>query len=163
MATFGHVGVPQGWLTYASAVSTPPVAPSPMWIRFHAEAYGRAIELAHSRYTAVMAGTPNAHKQLDSYVEILSWATAMRQMCRVAAAARLLSQPALDAAVGAFEQVVKCREVADFRDRLEHADEYAAGRGRNRRTWLDTDFEGWTLAAQKLRRDISQALNRGPA
>ncbi|HEV2414253.1 MAG TPA: hypothetical protein VGX27_05555 [Candidatus Dormibacteraeota bacterium] len=109
-----------------------------------------------------MADAANPRKPLDSYVEIRNWAISMRWLCRAAEAAKSLQLPAVDAAVALFEAKVNVGDVALFRDRLEHADDYAAGLGRNYKRWPDVDFDGWTAAAQALRAAIEQELRPAP-
>ena len=152
-------------------ISKRPIAPSQDWILTHAEAYGRAIELAHKRYRRVRPDDPivsrgaTSEQLIDGYVEYLNWITGMRRMCRVAEAARAQHDPLraseIAAAVGGFEATVICKDVIHVRDVLEHADDYGAGIGQKRIRFPDIDMDAWTDAALKFRADLVQALRQG--
>jgi len=140
--------------------------PGPHWIVIHAEAYARAADLARDRYQAVMPDYRSlmATPRLDGYVEYLNWITAIRRMCRVAAAAKAYYDPAraglIAAAVDAFEKSVNCRDATHVRDVLEHADDYAAGIGQQKIRFPDIDMDAWTSAVQRFSAELLQALKR---
>lgn len=142
--------------------------PSPNWIAFHAEAYGRAVELAHERYRRIrpddsmlMSG-PAQGQLVDAYVEYGNWITAVRRLCRVAASAKALHDPmratATAAAVDEFEKTVRWEDATHVRDVLEHADKYAAGIGQTPIRFSEIDMDAWTAAAQKFCADLCEAL-----
>jgi hypothetical protein len=147
-------------------VGNAPIIVDQIWVWNHAQIWGRAVELTHTRYSDLMTARAGPDPTapglwaypLDSYVELGLWAFSMRMLIRVARAAKSLGLPAADAAVAAFEAAVNVEELTYFRDVLEHADEYAAGVGRHKVRGTNVDFDGWTAAAAKLYADLHEAI-----
>lgn len=133
-----------------------PVAVDPSWVWNHAEIWGRAVELTHARYVEAMAARPAA--AVDSYVELLLWAVAMRMLWRVADAARKLELAAVSKATRAFRLEVNVTDMRLFRDITQHADAYATGAGHQQIRALTVDIDRWTAAAQVLRQALRQAV-----
>jgi hypothetical protein len=128
-----------------------------------ATVWGRAVELSFARYQKAMSDASNPAAQLDSSVEILLWSVAIRQLWRVAHAAKALKLPAVQVAIRAFQAEVNVADMTDLRDIFEHADDYARGLGRKPLRGISVDINGWTAAARKLRDDLRQATGPRPS
>jgi hypothetical protein len=132
------------------------------WVSHYAAVWGHAVELAYQRRKGAVVDEPfSPLADLDNLVELNFWLVAMRQLWRVAEAARGLNIPQATIAVDAFETKVNVRDLIEFRNVLQHGDDYAVGRGHKPLRALRVDMIGWTQAALTLTSELRDAVNHG--
>jgi hypothetical protein len=132
------------------------------WVSHYAGVWGRAVELAYQRRKAAVVDEPfSPLADLDNLVELNFWLVAMRQLWRVAEAARALNIPQATVAAEAFESQVNVRDLIEFRNVLQHGDDYAVGRGHKPPRPIRVDMIGWTQAALTLAKELREAVVHG--